>query len=285
MTEGVLILALGHPYYGNYATQLCRSIKVTAPQMKVAVVCTSASMAHNPNHQFDHVIECPSEYFHTDGFEDFLKAKTFIYQLSPFDTTIFLDADTIWLPNKPISNLFNEFKDINFTISNRGREKLSDAKSGIIHWAEPTEIKSVYGNEGWLYNLASELIYFKKCKEMELFFELVQSIYVEPKIKYRKFGHGLPDELAFELAMIKTAVEPHVCPYIPIYWEQFERKTLPVHEMYDQYYAYSLGGNLNSKQTENIYNALADHYNKQFGVRGYFPAKNKREWLKERHSI
>ncbi len=285
MDNGVLLLSLGNPFYGNYAVQLARSIKAVDPTINISVAHHGSVLSHNTKLPFDNMIEVPKEYFTTDGLPDYIKAKTFLYDLSPYDETIFIDADVIWLPNKPITELFNEFNDIKITFSNRGKQKLSEAKNGFIHWAEPTEIARVYGQDGWLHNLASEFIYWKKDNEIELFFKLVQEIYADPKIEYKKFGIGLPDELAFELAMLTTGIEPHKSPFIPFYWEQFEKKLMPVYEMYQKYYGYSLGGNVNTGQVANIYNNLANHYNKKFGVNGYFPARDKRSWLPERQLL
>lgn len=285
MDRGVIIIALGHPNYGNYALQLCRSIKAVDPNIHITLVHDSKSITHFSKNNFDGMIECPSEYYTTGGMSDYLKAKTFLYELSPYKKTIFIDADVIWLPQKPITQLFNEFENIIFTISNRGRQKISEAKKGFIHWADPKDIESVYGNKGWLYNLASEFIYFTKCKEIKKLFKLAQQIYIDPKIPFKKFAHKIPDELPFEIAMMKLGIDPHQSPYFPFYWEQFEKKAMPVHEMYGKYYGYSLGGNVNTKGQEQIYNNLANNYNSKFGVRGYFPAKNKQSWLTERQSL
>ncbi len=286
MEKGVVLLALGNPFYGNYAVQLARSIKFVDPNVSISILYAGNVLSHNRHTlPFDHQIVVPSEYYMTDGLPDYIKAKTFIYDLSPYKKTIFIDADVIWLPQKPITELFNEFENLIITFANRGRERLSEAKNGFIHWADPAEIRRVYGNEGWLYNLASELIYFTKCKQVKAFFKEAQKAYVDPLIPYKQFGTHLPDELAFEIAMIKTGLEPHKSPFIPFYWEQFERRFLPVHEMYKNYYGYSLGGNVNTGQVANIYNNLANHYNSKFGVTGCFPAKDKRAWLPERQSL
>lgn len=284
MSKGVLILALGNPLYGNYAVQLARSIKVVDPTINVSCAYEGSALSHNTQLPFNELIEVPPHYFMTDSFPDYLKAKTYIYNLSSYDETIFIDADVIWLPQKPITNLFNEFKELDITFSTRGKQKITEAKQGFIHWAEPEEIKRVYGEEGYLYNLASEFIYFRKCDRVKEFFELAQEIYVDPKITFKKFAYHMPDELAFELAMIRTGIYPHADVFIPFYWEQFERRSLPVEQMYKEYYGYSMGGNTNTKGQEQIYANLANNYNSSFGINGYYPAQNKIDLL-ERKAI
>ena len=45
-TKGVLILALGHPYYGRMAAQLAMSIKSNTPKINISVVKTPNSLNH-----------------------------------------------------------------------------------------------------------------------------------------------------------------------------------------------------------------------------------------------
>lgn len=282
--RGVLLLAIGNPYYGNYAVQLARSIKAVDPDMKVSCAYAGQVLSHNRSLPFDDQIAVPMDHYLTDGLPDYIKAKTFLYDLSPYEETIFIDADVIWLPQKPISQLFDQFGDTDIIFSNHGKEKVSEAGRGFIHWADPKEIMRVYG-EGTLYNLASEFIYFRKGPKAQTIFEIAQQVYRDPQIEFRKFGFGLPDELAFEIALLKTGTELKQAPFIPFYWEQYERRSLPIYEIYKQYYGYSLGGNVNTGQVANIYNNLATHYNSKFGIRGCFPAKDKRSWLSERQTL
>lgn len=288
MNKGVILLAVGHPYYGDYAMQLCRSIKAVCPTAVVALAHGDGGGGHvnAKNNPFDFLIDIPHEYMYTNGMKDYLKTKTCLYDLSPFKESMFLDADMIWCPQKPIELLFEQFKDIKFTISNRGSIPIEEAKEGFIHWASPKVIMEKYGiKNGLLYNLASELIYWKKDKKVKALFDVAKDVFEKPLIEFKKFGHSMPDELAFEIAILKTKIYPHAGPFIPFYWEHSERRLLRVKEIYENYFAYSIGGNIVTKTCATIYNALASHYNKQFGVHGYFPAKDKKSFLSERRSI
>lgn len=288
MKQGVILLAIGHPYYGDYALQLCRSIKSTSPQTTIVLAHGDGGGGHinKKTSAFDSMIEIPKEYIYTDIRKDYLKAKTYLYDISPFDESIFLDADMIWLPQKPIHDLFTLFKDVKFTISNRGSIPIEKATESFIHWAKPSIIMDKYKiKEGILYNLASELIYWKKGKEVKAMFDIAKQVFEKPLIEFKQFGHSMPDELAFEIAILKTKLYPHISPFVPFYWEHFERKRMRPKEIYENFYAYSIGGNIVTKPCALIYNALANHYNKQFGVNGYFPARDKKSFLPERKHI
>jgi hypothetical protein len=285
-TRGVLLLAIGHPNYGHYAHQLCISIKSVDPSIKVACAHAEGALSHVITyHKFDQLIDVPTEMINSNGLKDYMKAKTHLYDLSPFDETIYIDSDVIWCPQKPIANLFNELQDVNFTMSNRGKIEIEKALKGFIHWADPEQIREKFNiKSGWLINLASEFMYFKKSPPTKELFDRAKKIFDKPLIDFTRFGHSMPDELAFEIAMLQMDMYPHITPFIPFYWEHFEKKNLAPKDIYPNYYAISMGGNMNVASSEELYNNLAQHYGNKFGL-GFFPARHKRGWLPERTNI
>jgi hypothetical protein len=288
MTKGICIIALNHPYYGNYASQLAASIKFSSPDISITLLHDKKGIGHLNSDRlslFEHIIEMPLNSYTVKGRNEYLKSKSFLYELTPYDETIYLDADIIWLPRKPITELFEAFKDINFTMSNRGFIDIYEAKNGFISWANPADIIKEYDVVGLLYNLSSEFIYFKKCKEVESLFLQTQKNFDDMKINHVQFGSGIPDELPFTIAMLQTGIYPHVTPFLPCYWEAFMKKNMPATEMYLRYYAYSLGGAIQSKKIIDFYNNLAQFYCNKFGLGKYFPLMSKRNFLPERTNI
>jgi len=288
MKRGICIIALSHAYYGNMACQLAASIKFTTPDANIVILHDKVGIAHLNEQKlriFDDKIEVPEQYYTNKGRHDYLKVKTFLYNLSPFDETIFIDADVLWLPRKTINELFNSFSETDFTMANRGNTLLKNAKNGFITWANPEEILKNYNINGNLYNLSSEFIYFKKKKEIKKLFIQAQKNYETLKINYVLFGKDIPDELPFSIAMMQTGIYPHKSPYLPFYWEQFENKNLKATEIYENYYAYSLGGAIQNENVKRFYNNLAQFYCNKLGLGNYFPLISKRRWLKERVNI
>ena len=156
--RGVIILALGHAYWGRWAYNLAMSLKYTCPEIKITLLYCGNGITHIADRTlFDKVIEVPSKYYTTHGRVQYLKAKTALYKLSPYSETIYLDADMIWLPKKSIMKLFNELN-VDFTMANRSwmaleSENLTDT-FGV--WASPKHIKEVFKfKEGRFYNLSS----------------------------------------------------------------------------------------------------------------------------------
>lgn len=290
MNRGIILIACGHQYYGNYAFQLAVSIKSVSPETNISIIHSGNGLGHLTDGKrkiFDKIIKLEEEDLIGGKLNsvDYFRVKTLLYELSPYDTTLYLDSDMLWLPNKNITQLFEEFKEVKFTMSNRGCSIISEAQENFIQWAKSSEIKKEYGftNEK-LYNLSSEFIYFKKDGSVERLFQTALEIFDSPKVKYQIFGDNQPDELCFCIAMMKEKLYPHKENFLPAYWEAFMRKRLQSKEMYEQYYLSSFGGAFQDKPIIEFYNNLANYYMRQ-RKENYFPLKSKREWLKTRLTI
>lgn len=295
--KGILLLALGMPHYGNYASNLCASIKAIYPNVKVALAWGGNAINHikgdNRIKQFDHVIEVPTEYYHTGGKQTFIKAKNYMYRLSPFDCTLFLDVDIVLFPRNDynkhdgIDKFFDQMEkeNIKFTMANRDFVELekSEEFENYSIWANIHQAKQAFGiTEGRYYSCHSEFIYFVKCKENDKFFSNVESIVesfkdVKPnnstnlrrksyciinnvKVEMSQFGNGVPDELPFALAMAKCKHYPHATPFIKIYWEAAEKRGLVFNKLptaYKEFLGLSCGGNIIDKQSIKVYNDLS----------------------------
>lgn len=292
MSKGVVLIAAKYPYYGNLAYQLAVSIKCNAPDMNVSIIAHGNGIAHLRSAGrklaiFDKIIECPEDAYKvkSTGATDVFKIKTSLYDLTPYKETLFFDADMLWLPKKSINTLFEQFSDIDFTMSNRGHVKISEAQSGFIQWANPAEIRAVYKFENeYLYNLSSEFIYFKKNAATKKLFAKAKACFDFQKINHLKFAEGQPDELSFAIAMMQTGVYPHQSGFYPAYWEQFERKGLTHKQIYDNYYLASFGGAYQDNHVIAFYNDLAKSYLNRIGE-NLIPLESKAKRIPERTKI
>lgn len=294
---GIIITALDSPYYGKYAFQLALSIKHTSPNVNIALLCNDPGKAHlSPGEQafFDKIIKVNKTAVTSNGREATLKFKTFLYDISPYDRTLYLDADTLLNPKRSIENMLSELpKDCKFTMQNRGHQDLKSSSDETLNsrftiWANSLHIKKAYKfTEGKLFNLSSEFIYFVKDKEVKRLFDTAKKVYDNPKVQYEFFNGGVPDELPFAIAMIECGMYPHQDVYRPFYWEAFDKKRLlhSPRELYAQYYGVSFGGNLQESFIKKFYHNLAQYYCNQFGVQHVFDLKDKRSFLPNRHTI
>jgi hypothetical protein len=284
-TKGILIVALGHAYYGRMALNLALSLKFTS-KLPIALAYNSSAITHISGHldKFDKLIEVPEKYYTRKRNTEYVKAKTHIYSLSPFDETIFLDADTLWLPKKSIDLLFTELENENLVIQSRGSVQLDQENlNKKSFWCDLKEYREVYGGDKF-YSLSSEFIYFKKNKENAKFFADAIKIYDNLKISHTMFAGGIPDELVFNISLLQNKITLTKDFYTPIYWEQAERKNMIPAQMHQQYFAYSVGGKMLSGTEKKFYDNLAKFYGTQFKVH-HFEIKNKMSYLPERTHI
>ena len=287
--RGVVIIALGNPQYGRMAANLAASIRYKDKETAIHLVHQGDALNHLTDaHKelFTTFAECPIEYYTKNGNEVYLKAKTCLYELSPFAESIFLDADMIWFPTKSISDLFDQLKDTDFTFQNRGHCNLSDEKLNpkFCMWCDVNEVKSAYETTGRFYQLASEFIYFKRTEANEKYFKLVREIFDNPKVKPAEFGGDIPDELAFDIASCVLAHYPHKENFVIVYWALAD-KQMSWTDVMRNYWGYSIGGNVIPETILQRYNQLALAHAKGLSLPYHYKAYNKKQWNKQRQKI
>lgn len=291
-TRGILLIATGSSYYGNLAANLAASIKATSPNVKIHLVWSDEALTHLSAEKiqlFDTMVECPRECLHrANGKKVFIKPKCHIYDLSPFDETIFLDVDVVACPRKTFEQAFDQLNHLDFTIENRSSVDLANLKSTDVYlWANIDEIKSAYKfTAGKLYGLHSEFIYFKKCDRMQSFFETVKSTFENPMVKTIDFAGDMPDEFAFAIAMIKHDVHPHECPFIPLYWFLTDKnKGSSIEYVVQNYFGYSVGGNRIPENVRKTYDRFSLAYFSKLKISNPYRIKQKRAAIPARQKM
>lgn len=279
-TKGVLLIALGHSQYGNMAVNLANSIKYNNKNTKIHLVYTESAFSQVTDFSnFDSKEICPKEYYKNGEQTVFIKAKTHLYDLTPFDETIFLDVDTILFGGKDFNKFFDEFKDYDFTSENYGLIN-RPRKDGHI-WFDAKEAVEAYEPKYEMHEIRSQMIYFKKNDTMSNFFDVVKDIFNNPKIKGFKFDGYLPDEMAFNIATGITGVKPHKSPYFVIYWEKTDN-TMSWSDVVKSFFGYSIGGNYISNKASTIYHNLAKA--QSMGKRHY-RIFSKANWNQNRRTV
>lgn len=293
MTRGILIIALGNYNYGNMAFNLAMSLKIIEPEMKIALVHDDTSIiwlrrfgAHVPRF-FDIMIKAPKDCYTRNGKTEFIKAKSWMYELSPFDETIFLDADMIFLGRKKPSELFEQFKAIDFTAQSRGAKSLNSTikLKNYVRWADVEDIKKAYNfTEGKYYQVASEVVFFRKTPEIKKLFHEWRHTYDNLKVAHLDFAGAIPDELPLAIAMIKTGIYPDKEEQVFIYWCQIENENYTGDTIPSKYYGFSIGGNVIPKRAKEYYDNFVKYFYRQAGlpVMQRFQPQDKRKYLPER---
>jgi hypothetical protein len=274
--QGILLLALGHPYYARMAHNLLASLRYHDPFIQVAIGVNGEGFGmldHSQQADFNHIIEVPV-------YQDPYQAKLTLDQLTPFDRTLFLDVDLLWNNFKTPQSLFDELNGVSFTIINHGIISPENKPTGF--WLDTEEISNKFGFTD-LYHISSECIYWENsCKV----FENARWFYENMDYKVEPFGSGYPDEAFITLAMAKDGIKPHQDKWHPTYWEPRYYPRQHNREHISQFYALSVGGAFTTKHIKDIYDNLAKHYYYSTGMTGGpFQLQQKNRIFKERRKI
>lgn len=280
MTNGILTIALKHPLYGRFAYNLALSIKSADPKQQVSVIADEAALAHlhaGQRMMFDRIIPPPTK----EAAEKPLTCKFYLNELTPYDNTLFVDADMVFSPLCDFKQLWAEMKSVKWTMANRG---VNDPDKGISEWVDPGKLAEAYGDVKQWVDLSSEWIYWKRGDLSDSIFVSAREFYAEDKLHTRQFAGDKPDEPFFNLALNKVKHKPHKMPWQPTYWQPAIRKVLNAMEIKRHYYAFSAGGNHLPPQQLRIYNEFTKNASFRMNMPA-FTITHKRSQLKERTLI
>jgi len=295
-TKGVVLIALGNPLYVKYALNLAASIKAKTPNIPICLVHDDSISAIDSKIQdrskfFDTLIEAPKEMYTQNDKPCYFKAKLFMYDLSPYDKTIFIDVDTIWSDYNTIDKLFDELKDVEFTMISEGMINWAtgerDVNTKYTFWAPVEEIEKAWKEEepfntGKMYQFRSELVYFTKSKANADFFDLAKMIFEEPRVNVMQIAGCNSDEYAFNIASCLLSHYPHKDKFCPLYWHYMHDQRIQEHMILKHYYGMSIGGNIIRSFAKDCYNRMARNNASKMSIKAPYQAVSKRDLLAER---
>lgn len=298
MSKGIVIIAGGSHYYGYCATNLCASLRYKDKTTPIVIFHDGKSIEPNQNFTLDALkIErrlLDESVYMVNGKPNFYRAKTQLYKISPFDETLYLDADTLWLGANTPQSFFEGVEGVDFAMINEGYVDLKTGQSNTTkfytYWSDLEVMQRHYSGKftDKLYQLRSELIYFRKTEATKKFFKTALKVYDASQSKAELVAvDKVPDEYAFNIASCMTGLYPHKDKWNPVFWEFKERacRRYPVSDqlIINNFYAYSVGGNRLSESQHKFYNEKTKAYfaNHRFSVRPW-QIRNKKDVLKER---
>ena len=304
-TRGILLIALGASEYGCMAANLAASIRYHDSDIGIHLVHTDSSVsmltdAHRA--LFSSMQVCPMEYYTRQGARDegrgaiympsntrppsqieFIKAKTHIYDLTPFDETLFLDVDMYILPHIHMSAVMSDLSAAcDYTIKNRGYENLNGS---YTHWFSVDEARAYYSTEGRFYQSQSEFIFFKRTKRNDALFANVREVFDTRPIAGSDFRGSVSDEYAYNIAMALTGTYPHIDGYIPIYWYYLEGQHDWNRKVVKNYIGFSLGGDSIPDWLISKINVYKQLYKTALKLPHLFNVAPKRRWNAKRKAM
>lgn len=285
INRGILIFALGHPYYGRLAFNLAVTIK-SVENISITVVRTERSLAHLSARQlsvFDQVIDLP------EGVPVGCGAKLWANEVTPYAQTLLLDADMLWLPKKQPSELFDQLLGTTFTAITEGYYDYETGNHNIhpkyFFWADPHEIKEKYKvKSSKLYQWRSEVMYFEKAGKL---FKTAQKVFLNHGLSsHKEYATGVADELGINVGAAVHDIHPHVFNWQPSYWHLMGGGMIPDFQtLYGKWYLMSFGGNTATGASKKMYDRLVKAACYKTGFQHVFALQSKIDYLKERNKM
>jgi hypothetical protein len=282
MTKGFIIYALGHRNYYHMAETLAASLRFNGTT-GIALICDDTARLHYPD-LFSIIKEVDITRYMENGHLVFNKATICMYDHSPYEVTIKLDADMIWLNGRDPAELWSQLEPFEVMHMNRGH----GWNAGNSVWTDEETLKQAYGftDEQKLYKIYGEFVYFKKGTIAKSYFGAVKNVFNKPRVKMTEgFSNGtFTDELAYQIATMKAGLE-YIDNFTPVMNKYLGYRNYEFTYAYllpPQFYAYSIGGNSTSLFMRDQYNILAKHYYHQLGLQNPYQVKDKKTYLPER---
>ena len=285
--KGVLIVATGDKLYGEYAFNLALSLRANEQHIPIAVITDGgalASLSEGQRAYFDKIIMLPRSAYEIDGKLHHFYIKTLLYDLTPFEHTLYLDADTCWIPYRRPSWLIGELDYFDFTCANGGYYDFKDGSAtttgGYLFWGELDKIQAHFKLSGRIPQYNSTIMFFKKSVAAKTIFDKAKSVYNDKHAPRKMNSWGIADEYCFNVASALTGIMPHTWNYQPIYIH-FLENLKSEKEILQDFWGLTNCGNNTHPSIVSMYHNLLDRYTKKMGL-PHFYHRNKKDVIADR---
>lgn len=280
----VMTMALGSRVWGDFALNLCLSIRSTFPKAKIALIHDGAAilgLEEQVEQFFDYSYRVQDSGY-TTAYEHAFRLKTKLWQISQLldpkaKAYLFLDADVIMLPGRSVDEWFNQLKEFEFTAwcndaydfrtGNRSR-------SDYTFWCEPSDLSVFFKKRRpeleleVMPQINSSFLYFKNCMRAEdLFYEASKVMETNRiDLKEEVYKGVRPDELCFNVACLTLKVLPHQIPFYPVF---FQFASEHHEELYIQSNWPAMGFAGEARNADHLvamYNRFVNYYRKMFDI-------------------
>jgi len=277
MGSGILTYALGHPQYARMALVMIATLKqaLRGVDVPIAVACERDGACWKQLEPYAAgnftLVECPHEvYTHPEkGVFDAFWAKVNMNLVTPWERTLFLDADLAFWEHAKVAEYLKAVEGLPFDCHRYGIAAVNpEVASDKHHWqANLVELAKYFGitdvrgypdvNSSWFYFDRSALV----CS----MFEKARELFLRFPVSHKQFAKSVPDELPLGTALYFTQVpiqQPFgthkdrgygSTPYLidPDYAHLNNRKLV------DQSFALTMHGAVTANRISAIYNRRA----------------------------
>lgn len=226
---GVVTIALGAQKYTEYAFNLAASVKMSNPKIPVGLITSEQNLLHPlwpvMKKVFDIVKIIDSNITHYKGIFMPGRVKIQLNELTPFENTLFIDADSIIFPTAKLTHELEKLKEHTMAYycwHQYSRDRI-ERHGQTAYWGSLVEYIDSHGMRGDKFQeVSSYFFWWKKSDRNNTFFKTALEIH--DGILEGKYLAGtgwrnnwVPDEYPFTIATGVTGVMNSVAfPYQPI---------------------------------------------------------------------
>jgi hypothetical protein len=209
MEKGALIVALGHVNFVKMAINLAISIKANSPSTKIALAHNFNNLdfidkVYRKNIDYDFFLE--EKFYKHKERNAFGMMKTLLYEFTPFEHTLYIDADSLMLKDKTPDRFFYEINVHDFIIPHYGQMNPTKPEyDNHEHWVKFKTVKDffLFKNVEIMASCQSSIIGFQKSELSKSIFLAANMVYhslASRNIAENMWFNTVPDELCFWLA-------------------------------------------------------------------------------------
>lgn len=214
--RGILIISVNSARYGEMAYNLAVSLRTAHQGVPIAVLSDGSFEAAAE------AMDPPVHIIPVDKGLNPFELKTQMWEHSPFEDTLYLDADSLMvrmpgLRVRSLAGLFNSWGTPDFRMMEYGRHN-REGKGPL--WGDLSTIMDHYGTpEGALFpEYNSSIILFNKSEKARDLFREAHKAYLDPCPLTELVGGYFPDEVAFGVASMRSGVYSDVEKWQPVYF-------------------------------------------------------------------
>ncbi|MFL1463376.1 hypothetical protein ACI6QG_14315 [Roseococcus sp. DSY-14] len=187
MRQGYIVLATGDAKYTAMAVNLAASLRVTDPGRGVCLVCDRGQEPRGPEAAlFEHVVGITG-----DTRFPHVMNKIRVFDLSPYDSTMFVDADCL-LAKDDVDSWWRACETRPFSVT--GGAKRAGEWKGV----EVSELLRAQGQD-YLIQMNAGVFHFTRTPEGRAFFAGLEAFYLDKMEELSVTNYKGPNSQSFEL--------------------------------------------------------------------------------------
>jgi hypothetical protein len=175
--NGICLLCFGNESFGQLTYNLVASIKQHS-NIPITIFTDFISLKSVDTKLFDDLRDIPHNSFFINGMSHPNRFKMCLYDNSPYQNTMYLDVDSLYMSDKPIDYLFKLLNDdVDIIGQNEKTINLKDTTK-IFHGYDVSTFKPAFNfTKPKLNQMHGQFLLFKKNKNTHTFFNISKEIY------------------------------------------------------------------------------------------------------------